>query len=402
MPRLRHKLAKNLPELRALATGSIPSWVTTGSDSVEGIPVFVFHGVGPERFADQLRFLVENGYRTLRADELTERFDGRVLPDPKSIVLTFDDAPWSLWSHAFPLLRHYGMTAVTFAIPGLVPKEAPELPILDLSGWTSGAPLPQLSRGDVLARVEAAPLLSWTELRAMSDAGVIDVQSHSLFHPRVQVGPRVVDFHHPQLDCDYYGNVGLPLAGPDDPRAPRRDLVNGTPVLEFASRFGDARSFVPDPTFGDGARTLVLEEGGAHFFEQNDWRKYLRESVGAVEGRYETDDERDDAIRHEMMQSKGVIETRLERPVSHFCYPWFEGSNRADQIAAESGYTASHYGLDRSFVSDQPMRGAGSIWRIPRLSEEYLERLPGQGRRSLAAIWRDRLRRRGHPRGRGI
>src|SRR3989338_2390792 len=85
------------------------------------IPVFVFHGVEPVRFAEQLRYLQDNDYRVLStADELIARLRGAQPRTAHTVLLTFDDGLESLYTVAFPLLRKYGMAAVAFVVPGVL------------------------------------------------------------------------------------------------------------------------------------------------------------------------------------------------------------------------------------------------------------------------------------------
>jgi peptidoglycan/xylan/chitin deacetylase (PgdA/CDA1 family) len=72
---LRSALTKNGPELQAFLTGRMPSFVThaNGRAVLDGVPVFFFHDVEPDRFEAQLRYLQSNGYATLDADQLEAR-----------------------------------------------------------------------------------------------------------------------------------------------------------------------------------------------------------------------------------------------------------------------------------------------------------------------------------------
>ncbi len=56
-------------------------------------PVFVYHEVEAAAFEADLRFLTENGYRTLGADEFVA-CGGRAA---RAVLLTFDDARRNFW-----------------------------------------------------------------------------------------------------------------------------------------------------------------------------------------------------------------------------------------------------------------------------------------------------------------
>ncbi|MDR7867353.1 MAG: polysaccharide deacetylase family protein [Sporomusaceae bacterium] len=91
------------------------------------VPVPVYHRVGEGsddltiaggRFADDLRFLADNGYLTLTVGQLKAHLlTGRPLPE-NAVFLTFDDGYLDNYAAAFPLLVSYGMTASFFVITG--------------------------------------------------------------------------------------------------------------------------------------------------------------------------------------------------------------------------------------------------------------------------------------------
>lgn len=94
----------------------------------ELFPIPVYHRVGdktdpltlaPGRFAADLQYLADNGYRTVTAGRLKDYIlDGRQLP-AKAVFLTFDDGYADNYAAVFPLLLAHGMTACFFVISGL-------------------------------------------------------------------------------------------------------------------------------------------------------------------------------------------------------------------------------------------------------------------------------------------
>ena len=76
--------------------------------------------VTPERFAEHLRYLQENGYTTVTLDDLLYALtEGRPLPD-KPVVLTFDDGYADNYEYAFPLLSGHGFIGHFFIITDFV------------------------------------------------------------------------------------------------------------------------------------------------------------------------------------------------------------------------------------------------------------------------------------------
>jgi glycosyltransferase involved in cell wall biosynthesis len=90
------------------------------------IPILMYHDVGGvdnpwcvslTSFAEQMKYLHENGYQTISLDELKEGIDqGKELLD-KSVIITFDDAREGVYTHAFPILKKYGFTAIVYVVP---------------------------------------------------------------------------------------------------------------------------------------------------------------------------------------------------------------------------------------------------------------------------------------------
>lgn len=389
---LRDKLAlgmrKNAPELRAYLTGRMPAFVSRSDAdwTAEEAPVFVFHEVAPDPFEAHLRHLTRNGYVTLDSDGIEAALDGK--GQRGSIVLSFDDATSTFWTYAFPLLRKYGCRAILFAIPGLVPEDAAAYPNLD-DLWAG-----RCSRDDLARRSRVQPLCTWRELTLMHQSGIVDIQSHSLTHSCMPVSRQIVDFLHPGFDTYFYGNVAVPISSQDDPQRPARALRLGAPVFASASRLSGRPRFVDNPEVVQSVVEHVAQQGGPAFFQKPGWRAALRAQYrrwpAEALGSFESAEDMAAAIRCEMVMPKRMLEERLGKQIRHFCYPWFQGCDLADRIAAESGYRGLFCGLD---TRDRALPAPPDTTRIHRISEDYLFRLPGDGRRSIWSVGRRRTQR---------
>jgi Polysaccharide deacetylase len=384
---LRSALAKNGPEIQALLSGNMPPFVTRAGRAPAGPPpVFVLHGVEAGRLDAQLRYLAVNGYRTLDADQLEARL--RHLDDDheRAVALTFDDATWSFWTYAFPLLRRHRMQAILFAIPGLVPDDPTSYPSLE-DLWAGRCTLADLEQ-----RGAHQPLCTWRELAEMHDSGLVDIQSHSLTHALVPVSAQVRDFVHPGFAAGDFGNTDLPLSTEDDAERPERHLRPGAPVFEAASRLAGRPRFLEAPAMVGALVDHVAKQGGIHFFEQPTWRRELAKVCDAWpderRGSFESAAQMAAAIGVELRCSKALLETRLpDKTVQHFCYPWFEGCALADRLAAQAGYRTVHGG-----IAVKSRDREATPLPVQRISEEYLFRLPGEGRSGIAPIWLNRAR----------
>lgn len=97
------------------------------------IPILMYHSIAesqdgrhsyyetntsPRVFAEQMKFLHENGFRAcirVKAKKPTTRH-----LSPKAVVITFDDGYADFYRNAFPVLSEYGFSATVFVITGLM------------------------------------------------------------------------------------------------------------------------------------------------------------------------------------------------------------------------------------------------------------------------------------------
>jgi hypothetical protein len=211
---------KNGPEISALFSGKMPQFIW--SSGVKGIgdemPVFVFHQVTPDHLEKQFQYLTSNEYKTLTADELQEAVCNYTEKE-NFIAITFDDAAWSFWAYAFPLLKKYKLKSILFVSPGLISEDPAIYPNLD-DVWEG-----RCSTDDVSNRGKTQTLCTWRELVIMHESGNVDIQSHSVTHARIPISGRVMDFLHPDFDSGSFGNVGMPVSSLDDPKYPERQNV---------------------------------------------------------------------------------------------------------------------------------------------------------------------------------
>jgi len=103
---------------------------SAASSTSISVPVLVYHSIRPYTptdsaqvknysvepavFERQLQYLQEHGYAVVSLDALTDHLAGRASLPEKSVVLTLDDGWENQFVYAFPLLKHYGMSATFF------------------------------------------------------------------------------------------------------------------------------------------------------------------------------------------------------------------------------------------------------------------------------------------------
>lgn len=129
-----------------------------------GIPVIGYHSIGydptgknplvvsPEKLKEQLQKLVEKGYTTLTMEQVENYLINNQPIPAKSVLLTFDDGYEDNYTNAFPILKEFNMNATIFVIPGYL---------------------------------DGGVYLSRDQVKEMSDSGLIDIESHTYSHKRL-------------------------------------------------------------------------------------------------------------------------------------------------------------------------------------------------------------------------
>ncbi len=120
------------------------------------IPIFMYHGVSDNpwgatslfmsisKFDQQMKYLNDNGYKTIFADELETITDYT-----KTVMLTFDDGYTDFYENALPILKKYNIKANLYVISGYM-------------------------GGDVYATPE--------QIKEIANSGLVSIGSHTISH----------------------------------------------------------------------------------------------------------------------------------------------------------------------------------------------------------------------------
>jgi peptidoglycan/xylan/chitin deacetylase (PgdA/CDA1 family) len=131
-------------------------------DVPQRIPILLYHRIGStimdqmtitrDALAEQLQMLHDGGYNVIPLRQLVEFLQGnRASLPPKPVVITADDGHISIFTDFFPLIRQYKIPVTLFIYPSAISN--------------------------------ASYAMTWDQLREMQASQLVDVQSHSLWHP---------------------------------------------------------------------------------------------------------------------------------------------------------------------------------------------------------------------------
>ncbi len=106
--------------------------------------------ITPEQFAKHMQYLADNNFAVVALSTLMDAIkQQQILPD-KTVVITFDDAYLDILQNGKPILDKYGFPFTIFINPGMIEQDT-------------------------------AHFLSWRQLKAMADDGVI-IANHGMKH----------------------------------------------------------------------------------------------------------------------------------------------------------------------------------------------------------------------------
>jgi len=136
------------------------------------VPILVYHRFDPTAsgpttittrdFESHLNYLAENGYRVIRLRELVDFLLGHApAPPPRSVVMTVDDGHRSVYTEMLPLVQKARIPVTLFIYPSAISH--------------------------------ASYALTWTQLRELNASGLVDVQSHTYWHPNFKIERRRLD-----------------------------------------------------------------------------------------------------------------------------------------------------------------------------------------------------------------
>lgn len=347
-----------------------------------GVPIVMYHGVGPDRkgwpwnylftpadvFERQMKALRDAAWTTISLSELyAHMFSGKVLPE-KPVVLTFDDGYADNWIYAYPILKRYGhRAAVWMSVDFVDPRSEPRPTLEDV--WSG-----RLRESDLDPR----GYLSWAEMKCMIESGHIEIQSHAMTHTWYPSSGEILDFHRPAGVDDYEAPLWLgwnmfPARKYESMHVDLGELVPyGTPIYR-AERALAAPRYFEDERLTERLRKHVADSGGAAFFEEPGWREELLDIArehGLAGGRWESEFEYRERVRRELVESRRAIVSALGTKVDFLCWPAGGRNKVALEIAEEVGYLATTTHFEdlsrRNTIGQNPRElsriGSGSPW----------------------------------------
>lgn len=325
-----------IPALNYHSVSMHPGWL--------GLPEL---SISPFVLEAHLRHFMRSGYQTIFISELHTMLNGPVPPPQRCVALTFDDGYADNWIAVLPLLEKYGMKATIFVSadfidprpikrPGMYQNPAPE----DWAGY-----------------------LTFDELAAMRDSGLIEIQPHGKTHDRSFTDDTIRGFvspttpniwlywrTHPEHKTDWWLQPDL------------TESLSGYPLFTDGPALAQ-RAYLPDPAACRHMMDFTRRQGH-DFFLQPDWSEQLWKEWHAIRqrtpdgARMETEAEFAERVTADLKSVRQLLRERLSVPADVLCWPQNVFCAMGENLARDAGFkaTVSNYHQTRNRVSQNASR----------------------------------------------
>lgn len=134
-------------------------------DSIYRIPVLMYHSIDytadksdkmtiqPDMFERQMKFLRDYKYNVVPLEKAVAYIKLDKMPPSNTVAITIDDGYENNYTHAYPILKKYHIPVTIFIITD---------------------------------HVDRPGFMTWSQIKEMSDSGIVDVESHTRSHPFLQ------------------------------------------------------------------------------------------------------------------------------------------------------------------------------------------------------------------------
>ena len=179
------------------------------TNGYQRVPVLCYHQFTEENTSDnkmvvtrtefesQMAYLADNGYQVFSLGELASFLNGKKELPLKSVVITIDDGYKSYFEVAYPILKKYDFPSTMFVYPDFI---------------------------------GAGTALKWKDVKYLSKAPLVDIQSHSKTHDSLQPLPSG------EIDTDYLTRLKIEVEGAEKILSRR----TGERINHFAYPYGNS------------------------------------------------------------------------------------------------------------------------------------------------------------------
>jgi peptidoglycan/xylan/chitin deacetylase (PgdA/CDA1 family) len=137
----------------------------------EDIKSYDVHSITPDEFYNQIKYLINNGYKIINLNEAIKILEKGQINTNKIVALTFDDGHKDNIRYAYPILKKLDVCATMFIVSDYV----------GCCGWLDESGVLNKSKSKS-NKYQWWDILSWEDLHNISDHFIIEAHSKSHRH----------------------------------------------------------------------------------------------------------------------------------------------------------------------------------------------------------------------------
>ncbi|WP_035588196.1 polysaccharide deacetylase family protein [Hippea jasoniae] len=280
--------------------------------------------ITPEIFEENLITLKTAGFKPIKFSELINYLENKKEPPRKTVHITFDDGYADNYIYAYPILKKHGFYATIFPVVSKISEGIKRATAFELKSLSISESVNEL--------IKKSPFVSWEELKEMIESGIFEVGSHSLNHKACFDAPEVIKFNKDN-SIEWF----LELTN---------DRRLGVPI--YSKKWNCAADCITISTeVNNYLAEFVKNNGGVLFFKKPNAMKILKKQFKRFVKKHplkvfkEEKSDRQKRLKQEILNSKIILEDKLNTKIDLFCYPWGDYDVESVYEVIESGYKAA-------------------------------------------------------------
>lgn len=328
-----------------------------------GIPILYYHSVADHQikndwsflsisirlFKKQMDYLYRNGYYTCNWQELEDHLNGlKKLPE-KTVMFHFDDGFLDNWSVVFPIMKEKNFRYSIVITPEFIQKGNKSRPFV--------------SETKLDNKKDWWGYLNETEIKIMSDSGLVDFQAHGYTHSWFEESDKLIDIN---TGTKFYPHLGWNTYPSKKPYWLTKPIVipKAYPVFNFKKSLElNRRFFLNNELIKELIElydeNISKEDNLANYNQLID--KYRRQGVT---GTYETEEEVHLRLNHELKDARDYISKITGKSTDYLVFPGGGNSLQTIDACKKAGYRLISKGERLNLYNEK-------IYQVNRYSATY-------------------------------
>ncbi len=338
-----------------------------------GIPILYYHSIADHEhenewsflsisislFKKQMDYLYKKGYYACDWKELDDHINGvKKLPE-KTVMFHFDDGFLDNWSVVFPIMEEKKFKYSIVVTPEFIEK--------------GNVLRPFVTKTTDSNKADWWGYLNETEIKFMSDSGLVDFQAHGYSHTWYESSDKLVDINNGEK---FYPHLGWNKSPEQKPYwlLNKVETNPAYPVFEFKKTLELSNRFFPnDILISRLLKSYDKEQSKSQNMEV--YQQIIEEfkENGEV-GRFENKEEARQRLMHELEDTRNYISKITGKPTDYLVFPGGGLSDLTISLCKKAGYRLISKGSNLNLYGSNiyQVERYSATFTFPKLVNEYL------------------------------